>query len=175
MSDTTTHAPSFAKLNNANYSKWAMRMEAHLICMKLWDGIVEITVDEKGRATDAVEEEEAKKTEKRSVQKMAEDLSDIHKARSLATQLAMKRRFLTAKKKKDQTVQAWIGQIQSMAFCMEETGLMAAAAISSEKLKTFGDHAKVRVPRQSGIGGNEDTGLFQQLQVYSNSLNPSIR
>ena len=48
MSDTTTCAPSFAKLNDANYPKWAMQMEAHLIHMKLWDGIVEITVDEKG-------------------------------------------------------------------------------------------------------------------------------
>nr|VWO94189.1 Uncharacterized protein [Ganoderma boninense] len=35
----------------------------------------------------------------------------------------MKRCFLTAKKKKDQMVQVWIGQILSMAFCMEETGL----------------------------------------------------
>ena len=150
MSDTTTRAPSFAKLNDANYPEWAMRMEAHLIRMKLWDGIVEITVDEKGRGTDAVEEEEAKKKEKRSAQKMAEaraelithvedgqlshmrsrdpmeiwqDLSDIHKARGLATQLAMKQQFLTAKKKKDQMVQAWIRQIRSMVFRMEETGL----------------------------------------------------
>ena len=150
MSDNSTRTPSFSKLNDVNYPEWAMRMEAHLIRLKLWDGIVEITVDEKGRGTEAAEEEEAKKKEKRSAQKMAEaraelityvedgqlshmrsrdpmeiwqNLADVHKARGLATQLAMKRRFLTAKKKKDQMVQAWIGQIRSMAFRMEETGL----------------------------------------------------
>ncbi len=137
MSDNT-RAPSFAKLNDVNYPEWAMWMEAHLIRVKLWDGIIEIMVDEKGRGTEAVEEEEMKKKEKRSAQKMAEaraelityvkdgqlshmrsrdlmeiwqNLADVHKARGLVTQLAMKQRFLTAKKKKDQTIQAWIGQI----------------------------------------------------------------
>ncbi|EIW57750.1 uncharacterized protein TRAVEDRAFT_102351, partial [Trametes versicolor FP-101664 SS1] len=81
-------------------------------------------------------EEYEKKKQKRSTQKMAEAraelvmsvddgqlahmrsrdpmeiwqvLADVHKARGLATQLAMKRRFLTAKKRPDQTIQAWVG------------------------------------------------------------------
>ncbi|TFK80620.1 hypothetical protein K466DRAFT_472140, partial [Polyporus arcularius HHB13444] len=38
-----------------------------------------------------------------------ETLAKVHKARGFATQLAMKRQFLTSKKKPTQSMQAWIG------------------------------------------------------------------
>ncbi|OJT02293.1 hypothetical protein TRAPUB_7185, partial [Trametes pubescens] len=141
----------FPKLNDKNYVEWAMRMEAELVRHKLWDGIVEITLDVQDPA--AWQEEYEKRKKKRSVQKMSEaraeiimqvedgqlshmrsrdpmeiwaTLEEVHKARGFATQLAMKRSFLTAKKRMDQPMQAWIGEVRSMAFRMEEAGLVVS-------------------------------------------------
>ncbi|KAJ6605865.1 hypothetical protein B0H10DRAFT_1657796, partial [Mycena sp. CBHHK59/15] len=37
------------------------------------------------------------------------DLRDVHRARGFATSLALRRKFLTVKKKEDQSMQSWIG------------------------------------------------------------------
>ncbi len=152
MSDSpTSRSGRFPKLNDKNYVEWAMRMEAELVRHKLWDGIVEITLDVQDPA--AWQEEYEKRKKKRSVQKMSEaraeiimqvedgqlshmrsrdpmeiwaTLEEVHKARGFATQLAMKRLFLTAKKRMDQLMQAWIGEVRSMAFRMEEAGLVVS-------------------------------------------------
>jgi gag-polypeptide of LTR copia-type/Zinc knuckle len=46
-------------------------------------------------------------------------LQRIHQAAGFATSLSLRRKFLTAKKSDHQTMQAWIGQIQGLAFRME--------------------------------------------------------
>jgi gag-polypeptide of LTR copia-type len=43
----------------------------------------------------------------------------IHQAAGLVTSLSLCQKFLTAKKSDHQTMQAWIGQIQGLAFHME--------------------------------------------------------
>ncbi len=161
MSDSTTQTVEncrFPKLNDVNYVEWAMHMEADLVRRKLWDGIVEITLDGDVQDPSQWQEEYEKKKMKRSVQRMNEAraemimqvddgqlshmrsrdpmeiwemLAKVHKARGFATQLAMKRQFLTSKKKPTQSMQAWIGEIRSMAFRMEETGI---AVVDQDKI-----------------------------------------
>lgn len=125
-------------------------MEADLIRRKLWDGIIEISIDESIQDPVMWQEEYEKKKKKRSTQKMNEAraemimavdsgqlshmrsrdpmeiwemLAKVHKARRFATQLAMKRVFLMSKKKLSQSMQAWIGEVWNTAFRMEETGI----------------------------------------------------
>ena len=45
-------------------------------------------------------------------------LERVHRAAGFATSLALQRRFLTGKKTDDQSMQSWIGQVQSLAFQM---------------------------------------------------------
>jgi gag-polypeptide of LTR copia-type/Domain of unknown function (DUF4219)/Zinc knuckle len=139
----------FPKLNDTNYAEWHMRMEAELIRKGLW-GNVEIVVDTTGKDDDTIEAEIALKKGKRGAQKMAETraelilrveagqlahmrskdpmgiwetLKSVHRARGFATGLALRRRFLTAKKKPEQSMQSWIGEVRSQAFTMEEAGI----------------------------------------------------
>ena len=44
----------------------------------------------------------------------------MHHTRDFATSLVLRRKFLTVKKSDDQSMQSWIGQIQSQAFTIEE-------------------------------------------------------
>jgi hypothetical protein len=46
-------------------------------------------------------------------------LQRVHQAAGFATSLSLRRKFLTAKKSDFETMQAWIGQIQGLAFRME--------------------------------------------------------
>ena len=48
------------------------------------------------------------------------DLRDVHRACGFAMSLALRRKFLTAKKTDDQSMQLWIGQIWSQAFTIKE-------------------------------------------------------
>lgn len=52
-----------------------------------------------------------------------ETLERVHRAAGFATSLALRRRFLTAKKGAGQSMQAWIGHIQGLAFRMEQSGV----------------------------------------------------
>ena len=139
----------FARLNDSNYTQWAVHMEAVLIRRGLWS-MVSITVDKAGKdaTTIAAEIEDLKK--KRGVDKMAEaraemilrvddgqlshmrsddpmeiwqTLRRVHHAAGFATSLALRRKFLTTKKEAEQLMQAWIGDIQSLAFRMREAGI----------------------------------------------------
>ena len=136
----------FPRLNDTNYPEWALRMEAELIRKSLWV-VVEVTVDSEGKAAEDIKKELETKLSKRNAQKMAEaraemilrvddsqlshmrsrdpmeiwnDLRDVHRARGFATSLALRRKFLTAKKKEEQSMQSWIGEIRSQAFTIEE-------------------------------------------------------
>jgi hypothetical protein len=51
-------------------------------------------------------------------------LERVHRAAGFATSLALRRQFLTAKKLDSETMEAWIGRIQSMVLQMEYTGVV---------------------------------------------------
>lgn len=50
-------------------------------------------------------------------------LQQVHHAAGFATSLALRRRFLTVKKDVMQSMQAWIGDIQSLGIWMVEVGI----------------------------------------------------
>lgn len=51
-------------------------------------------------------------------------LERVHRAAGFATSLALRRQFLTAKKLDAETMESWIGRIQSMVLRMEYTGVV---------------------------------------------------
>jgi len=51
-------------------------------------------------------------------------LERVHRAAGFATSLALRRQFLTARKLDSETMEAWIGRIQSMVLRMEYTGVV---------------------------------------------------
>lgn len=152
MADEPSHISSarFRNLDDANYDKWSPRMEADLVRKSLWDGIVEIIIDPKDKTPAEILAEFELKKSKRKAQKMAEaraemllrvddgqlshmrskdpmeiweNLRDVHRARGFATSLALRRKFLTAKKEDTKTMQSWIGHVQSLAYSIEEAGI----------------------------------------------------
>jgi len=66
----------FPRLNDTNYVKWAMRMEAELIRRNLW-AMVKVVVDEDGKDADIIQAEWMAKKNKQSMQKMAEARSEL--------------------------------------------------------------------------------------------------
>ena len=47
----------------------------------------------------------------------------VHHAQDLATQLALHRMFLTLVKGAEESMSAWVGQVKSMCFCLEDVGV----------------------------------------------------
>ena len=47
----------FTRLNDTNYPKWALRMEAQLVRKGLWTNVMEILVDTEGKADADVKKE----------------------------------------------------------------------------------------------------------------------
>jgi hypothetical protein len=146
----------FSCLNDSNYAEWAVHMQAILVRCGLWSQIINIVVDETGKdaTTIAAEVEDLKK--KRNAVKMDEacaemvlrvedsqlshmhsgdlmevwqTLHHVHLAAGFATSLTLHRKFLTAKKSTAQSMQAWIGHIKSLVFCMEEAGVEVASEL----------------------------------------------
>jgi hypothetical protein len=147
---TETEAIRISRLNDSNYPEWAIRMQAVLIRRSLWTGITNIVVDEEGKDEGMVAAEIEALKKKRKVDKMDEACAEmvlrvddgqlshmrsndprevwqtlrrVHLATGFATSLALRRKFLTAKKVPMQSMQAWIGHIKSLAFRMEEAGI----------------------------------------------------
>lgn len=56
-----------------------------------------------------------------------ENLQRLHRAAGFATSLALRRKFLTAKKAGDETMEAWIGRIQTLVLRMEHAGIDVGA------------------------------------------------
>ncbi|KAF7334155.1 CCHC-type domain-containing protein [Mycena venus] len=56
-----------------------------------------------------------------------ENLQRVHRATGFATSLALRRRFLTAKKADDEMMEAWIGRIQTLVLRMEHAGIEVTA------------------------------------------------
>jgi hypothetical protein len=146
--DTSTR---FAKLNDFNYASWSIMMEAELIRKSLFLGIVEINVADADKKTkDELQAEFDAQKLKRKADEMAqarsemvlrvepsqlahmtskdpleiwEKLQNVHRGRGFATSLALKRKFLTSKKGRNQTMQAWVGDIRGQVFEMQMAGV----------------------------------------------------
>jgi len=109
--------------------------------------VIEIVMDTEGKKNADIKKEFETKLEKQSAFKIAEagaeiilrvdngqlsymqlkdpleiwrDLQNIYHACGFMISLALCRKFLTAKKSDDQSMQSWIGQIQSQTFTIEE-------------------------------------------------------
>jgi len=144
-SDDNDKVRHFPPLNNSNYTEWSMRMEAELIRKGLWDTVFCEIVDV-GKTPEEVVREVEKAKAKRTAKKMAEaraelilradctqlvhmrdrdpmviweSLARIHRARGLATRLALRRKFMSAVKGERETMQAFIGRVQAIAFELE--------------------------------------------------------
>lgn len=63
-----------------------------------------------------------------------ENLRMMHQAAGFATSLSLRRKFLTAKKDDDETMEAWIGRIQTMVLRMEHA---AIAVTDQDKILAF--------------------------------------
>ena len=141
---------SISWLNDSNYAEWTIRMEAILIWHKLWSAM-EIIVDMKGKTQQKIDEEITKKKATCAKDKMAwaqaemilqvndnqlvhmivhdpmeiwQTLQHVHQAAGFATSLLLHQWFPTAKKSDLQTMQAWIGEIQDLAFWMENADIV---------------------------------------------------
>ena len=138
----------FPPLNDDNYTEWSIRMEAELIRKSLWDN-VQCEVSVEGKTTEEAQEIVTKWHGKCTQKKMAEtcaeiilrvedsqlahirtrdpetlwgNLLQVHRARGLATWLALRRKFLTSIKGVD-AMSAWIGRVKAMAFRLTEIGV----------------------------------------------------
>lgn len=145
MSDDNEKTWRFPLLNDTNYTEWSMRMEAELVRKGLWDMVFCEVVDD-GKTPDEVVNEVGRLKARRSTKKMAEaraelilradraqlvhmrdrdplvvweHLAKVHRARGLATRLALRRKFLTAVKAELESMQAFIGRVQAIAFELE--------------------------------------------------------
>src|ERR1700683_1858791 len=135
----------FPPLNDDNYMEWSICMEANLIRKGLWDNVqCEVSVEEKTvvEAEKIVTKWHGKTTQKKMAETCAEiilrvedlqlahirgrhleilwgNLLQVHRARGLAMQLALRRKFLTSVKGAD-IMSAWIGRVKAMAFRLLE-------------------------------------------------------
>jgi hypothetical protein len=139
-----------ARLNDSNYAEWAVRMEAILIKKGLWSVVKIPEIDAAGETASTITAEKTKKIAERDSAKMQEaraelilrvddgqlshmrsedpmeiwaTLERVHRAAGFATSLALRRKFLTAKKGEGQSMQAWIGDIQALAFRMSQANI----------------------------------------------------
>ncbi|KAH8102360.1 gag-polypeptide of LTR copia-type-domain-containing protein [Phellopilus nigrolimitatus] len=137
----------FPWLNDTNYGEWAMRMEAVMIRKGLI-GMIELDVPD-GKTPAEFEAEVEKAKGKRSKTKMAEaraamieraeksqlahmrdkdpliiweTLAKVHRARGLATRLALRRKLLSSSKGSE-SMQAWIGKVKGVVWDLEEIGV----------------------------------------------------
>ena len=121
---------SMTRLNDSNYPEWAIRMEAVLVREGLWS-LVKPTAEEKDKRTQEkmartraeiilrVEDNQLIHTISPDPMEIWLTLQRVHQATGFATSLSLPRKFLAAKKSDSQTMQAWIGQIQGLAFRMK--------------------------------------------------------
>jgi hypothetical protein len=128
-----TETVRFPQLNHTNYAEWALRMEAILIRGGFWDII---TGDE--RLEKGADGEKEKAFRKRAAQCRAEivlrvedsqlphmadkspmvvwnSLAGVHRARGFGSRLQLRRNFITASMKEDQSMESWIGEVRGLA------------------------------------------------------------
>lgn len=151
MSDSESekgrHSRGF-RLGTDNYLEWAVRMQAKLIRKDLWS-VVE-PIEEIDGAKDGVMADTSAVADKRPKKKMElaralliehvtksqlsyvrdrdprviwTKLEKVHRSRGLATEMSLKRKFLTSQKKPTQSMQDWIGWISGIQWELEEIGV----------------------------------------------------
>ena len=147
--NTVSLLPAFPQLNDTNYSEWSMRMESELIRK----GLSEVVFEDVERVNKTAEQvakavgewkvsRDKKKMNEARAEMVArastgqlshmrdrdplvvwETLSKVHKARGLATRLALRRKFLMGTKSGGESMQAWIGRVKAMAFELVDIGV----------------------------------------------------
>src|SRR5215469_1805526 len=149
MSDDNDKSMRFPPLNDSNYSEWSMRMEAEFVRKGLWDMVFCEVVGE-GKTLEQIAEEVERLKAKRNAKKMAEaraemvmraergqlvhmrdrdpmiiweSLAKVHRARGLATRLVLRRMFTRVVKEDSESMQAYIGRVQDLAFELESIGV----------------------------------------------------
>jgi hypothetical protein len=133
--------PDFEKLNDTNYIDWSCLMEAHLTRKELW----EVVDGTESKPTGSVNSKLMKTWTKR--QRLAhaeiilhvetdqllhtcfddpkeiwENLEKIHHARSFATHLLLRWRFLSIKKDPTKPMSHWIAAVKQVAYQLMEIG-----------------------------------------------------
>jgi hypothetical protein len=138
---TDDKTPAFAPLNDTNFGQWSIRMEAHLIQKELW-GMVVCETDMEGKTDAEIEAIWDDWRKKRAKKKIADayaeivlrvedsqlahmrsrdpkivwdTLAQVHRARGLATRLALRRQFLTSAKGAEEVMSAWVGRVKAMS------------------------------------------------------------
>ncbi|KAJ8456016.1 hypothetical protein ONZ45_g18834 [Pleurotus djamor] len=146
MSDDTARIP---RLNDSNYAEWSIYMEAYLTKKGLFS-LVHYEPEATKKEEIAAEMKKWRTERKAKSEKFPEaraemilraeggqlvhmqsrdpaeiwsTLKRVHQAVGFATSLALRRQFLTAKKRPEQPMQAWISQIQGLALRMEAAGI----------------------------------------------------
>jgi len=133
---------SFRKLDGTNYAEWSMLMEAWLIKKGLWDVVDGTETKPPGSpATKAVRAFTKRQAEARSeivlhveVSQLVyvrdrdpktiwDSLTTIYWARGFATRRALRRRMLGLRKGEEQSMPAWIAEVRTHAFKLEEIGV----------------------------------------------------
>lgn len=139
--------PNFPPLNGKNAISWFLRMEAHLIRKQLYSQVVTYTGDVSGLTQVEIDEAWDKWRKARDGDKVLEayaemvlrvedsqlvhmrskdpeviwdTLTQVHRARGLATRLALRRRFLSSVKREKEVMSDWIGRIQAQAYELED-------------------------------------------------------
>ncbi|PPQ97142.1 hypothetical protein CVT26_000628 [Gymnopilus dilepis] len=143
-----TSSVHFGQLNDTNYAE-SMRMEAVLVRAGLLQ-MIDVVIDKTGKDATTIVKDIKAAIDARAADKMNEaraeiilrvedgqlahymksrdpreiwaTLERVHHAAGFATNLALCWRFLTMKKTDSQTMQAWIGQVQALAFWLGQAG-----------------------------------------------------
>jgi hypothetical protein len=137
MSDTVSHR--FVLLNHTNYAQWSMRMEAELVRKDFWGLITgDETTPKKPEDVPAFRKRQAAcraeiilRADDSQLSHMRdndpkivwEELAKVHRARGFGTRLSLRRGFLTASMREDQTMQAWVGEVRSLAYRLKDIGV----------------------------------------------------
>ena len=134
---------NFPALTDANYSEWAIRMEADLIEKELWEyvfGEVEEPSGDLAKSKKDLVEYLAKLRQTRArlirrvtagqlphmmdtdPKKVWEELKRVHRAGGFGSKLAMRRRFINAKMKGGELMAAWIARVRGLSFALKAIG-----------------------------------------------------
>jgi hypothetical protein len=62
-------------------------------------------------------------------------LAEVHRARGLATRLALRRQFLTSVKGTEEVMSAWVGHVKAMSHRLEDIGVEFRTRIQSLHLQ----------------------------------------
>jgi hypothetical protein len=122
----------FPSLNHTNYAEWVLRMEAILIRGGFWELVIggEVLdaneVDEKKKRAFAQRQAQCRaemvlRVDDSQLPHMADSdpksiwnaLASVHRARGFGSRLQLRRLFITATMKKDQSMEGWIGEVRS--------------------------------------------------------------